>query len=75
MEVVKRVDARGLSCPMPVVRMKKAMDSIQSGEVVELLATDRGSLSDVRAWAQNGGHQLLESREEGDVFVFVIRKA
>lgn len=75
MEIVKRVDARGLSCPMPVVRMKKAVDSIQSGEVLELLATDRGTLSDVRAWAENGGHQLLDSREEGGVFIFHIKKA
>jgi len=75
MEAVKQVDARGLACPMPVVRLKKAMDGVRPGQVVELLATDRGSVSDVRAWAQNGGHQLLEVREADGVFVFRIRKA
>lgn len=75
MDVAKTVDARGLACPLPVVRTKKAMDALQSGEVLELLATDKGSLADVKAWAKNGGHELLDSRTEDDVFKFYIKKA
>jgi TusA-related sulfurtransferase len=58
-----------------MVRTKKGMDSIQSGEVLELLATDRGSLSDVKAWAQNGRHQLLQTLVEDGVLKFYIQKA
>lgn len=75
MNVAKSVDARGLTCPMPIIRTKKGMDSIQSGEVLELLATDKGSLSDVEAWARNGGHELLDSVDEGGVLKFYIKKA
>lgn len=69
------VNAVGLSCPLPVVRTKKAMDTIQSGEVLELLATDKGSLADVKAWTKNGGHELIGSEEADGVFKFYIKKA
>lgn len=69
------VDARGLTCPLPVVRTKKAMDGLKSGEVLELLATDKGSTNDVKAWARNGGHELLDFQADDGVFRFYIRKA
>lgn len=68
------VDARGLSCPMPIVRTKKAIDKIQSGEILELLATDKGSAKDVEAWAKTGGHTVLESTETNGVFIFYVKK-
>lgn len=69
------VDARGLSCPMPIVRTKKGIDQLQSGEILELLATDKGSAADVKAWAKSGGHEVLASHEADGVFQFYIKKA
>ena len=50
------VDAKGLSCPMPIVRVKKGMAQLESGQVVELQATDKGSMADIKAWADSTGH-------------------
>ncbi|WP_047154167.1 sulfurtransferase TusA family protein [Aneurinibacillus tyrosinisolvens] len=73
--VDKTVDAKGLACPMPIVKTKKAMDGIEPGQVLELQATDRGSLADIQGWAKNTGHQYLGTREEGDVLKHYLRKA
>ncbi|WP_339226658.1 sulfurtransferase TusA family protein [Oceanobacillus sp. FSL K6-2867] len=75
MNITKTLDAKGLACPMPVVRTKKAIDTINSGEVLEVLATDKGALSDIPAWANSGGHSLLEQKTEEDVLYFYIQKA
>lgn len=72
--ITTTVDARGLSCPLPIVKTKKAMDTMQSGQVLELLSTDKGSRKDVKAWADNGGHALLDLQEEAGVFRFHIQK-
>jgi tRNA 2-thiouridine synthesizing protein A len=68
------VDAKGLSCPLPIVRTAKAIKGLTSGEVLELLATDPGSVPDVTAWCRSTGHQLIEQSGEAGVFRFVIRK-
>lgn len=68
------VDARGLSCPMPVVRSRKGTENVQVGEVIEIIATDKGAMKDIPAWAQMGGHELIESREEGGVYRFYVRR-
>lgn len=73
-KVNKVVDATGLACPMPVVRARKAIDELQSGEVLEIHATDKGSKSDITAWAKSGGHELLEFKEEENIFKFWIQK-
>lgn len=75
MNITKTLDAKGLVCPMPIVRTKKAIDTINSGEVLEVLATDKGALSDIPAWAKSGGHTLLEQKTEEDVLYFYIQKA
>ncbi len=68
------VDARGLMCPMPVLAATKAMKLLDPGQVIKVLATDKGSLSDMPAWAEDNGHELLSSGTEDDVLVFYIRK-
>jgi tRNA 2-thiouridine synthesizing protein A len=68
------LDAKGLACPMPIVKTKKAMDTLESGQVLEIHATDKGAQSDLTAWAKSGGHELLESTEENGVFKFLIKK-
>lgn len=74
MTITTTVDARGLACPMPIVKAKKGIDKLQSGEVLELLTTDKGSGNDLKAWVKTGGHELLETTEENGVFRFYIRK-
>jgi tRNA 2-thiouridine synthesizing protein A len=68
------VDAKGLACPMPIVRTAKAMKDLASGELLELLATDPGSVPDVTAWCRSTGHQLIEQTDDAGVYRFVIRK-
>ncbi|MFU0788868.1 sulfurtransferase TusA family protein [Cerasibacillus sp. JNUCC 74] len=75
MEAVKVLDAKGLACPMPVVRTKKAMDDLKSGEILEVHTTDQGSKSDLTAWAKSGGHEIVKNTEEGEVLKFWIKKA
>lgn len=69
------VDARGQSCPMPVVLARKGMNELTSGQVMALEATDPGSCSDIPAWARDMGHELLESSESVGVYRYVLRKA
>jgi tRNA 2-thiouridine synthesizing protein A len=69
------VDARGQSCPGPLVALHKALRDARAGELLELLATDPGSKSDVPSWARLSGNELLESGESDGVFRYVIRKA
>ncbi len=68
------VDAKGLVCPMPILKAKKAIDSVQIGQVMELVATDPGSMADFKAWTRSTGHELLEARDEGGVYTYVIRR-
>ncbi|GAA0427954.1 sulfurtransferase TusA family protein [Lentibacillus halophilus] len=75
MEAAKVLDAKGMACPMPVVKTKKAIDDIDSGEILEVHATDKGARSDLSAWAKSGGHELIDEAEEDDVLKFWIKKA
>ncbi|MBD8069849.1 sulfurtransferase TusA family protein [Bacillus sp. PS06] len=74
MEANKVLDAKGLACPMPIVKTKKEMDALSSGEVLEIHATDKGAKNDLTAWAQSGGHELLKDEEENGVYKFWLRK-
>jgi tRNA 2-thiouridine synthesizing protein A len=73
-EITQSIDARGLSCPMPIVKIAQAMKAVASGAVVELLATDAGSTKDVAAWCRATGNDLLEQASDGAVYRFVIRR-
>ena len=69
------VDARGLQCPMPVIKVAQAIGSIDSGQTLEVIATDRGALSDIPAWAKDMGHALKEQFEEESEYHFIVEKA
>jgi len=69
------LDCKGLACPMPIVRTKKAMDQLQAGQVIEVQATDKGSLADIQGWAKNTGHQYLGTVQEGDMLKHFLRKS
>lgn len=75
MEAKKVLDAKGLACPMPLVRTRKAIDEVDSGEILEVHATDQGSKSDLTAWATSSGHELVKEAEEDGVLKFWIKKA
>ncbi len=71
----KVLDARGLLCPMPVVKAAKEMRSLEDGDVLKILATDRGAIADFPAWADDTGNELLVWHQEDDgVLVFFIKK-
>ncbi|MCK1983516.1 MULTISPECIES: sulfurtransferase TusA family protein [Peribacillus] len=69
------LDAKGLACPMPIVKTKKAMNGLEAGEVLEIQATDKGSTADMKAWAESSGHQYLGTVEEGTTLKHYLRKA
>ncbi len=69
------VDAKGLACPMPIVRTKKAINAIASGEVLEVHVTDKGAAVDFPAWAKTGGHEILEQTDDAGVLKIFIKKA
>lgn len=72
--VARTLDVRGLSCPLPIVRTAQAMRGLGPGELVEVLATDPGSVADFEAWCRSSGNALVERSEEGGVYRFLVRK-
>ena len=74
MNVAKVLDAKGLACPMPIVKTKKAINELEVGEILEIHATDKGAKSDLAAWAKSGGHELLKDLEDDGVLKFWIKK-
>ena len=68
------VDARGLSCPMPIVKTAQAMKSLASGAVIEVIATDPGSVKDMAAWCRTTANELLETSSDGATYRFLIRR-
>jgi tRNA 2-thiouridine synthesizing protein A len=70
----QQVDARGLNCPMPIVKTAQAVKALASGQTVEVLATDPGSVKDFAAWSKTTGNEMVEQTTDGGVFRFVLRK-
>jgi tRNA 2-thiouridine synthesizing protein A len=70
----KELDARGLSCPLPILKTKKSLNDLTSGQVLKVVATDPGSVKDMQAFATQTGNALLASTEEDKAFVFYLRK-
>ena len=74
-EYDQELDATGLNCPLPILRAKKTLGGMETGQVLHVIATDPGSVKDFEAFAKQTGNQLMESREEGGKFYFLIKKA
>jgi tRNA 2-thiouridine synthesizing protein A len=70
----KELDARGLNCPLPILRAKKALNDMQSGQVLKIVATDPGSVKDFQAFAKQTGNDLLQQAEAGKEFVFFLKR-
>ena len=69
------LDARGLNCPLPILRAKKSINSMTAGQVLRIIATDPGSVKDFEAFAKQTGNELIESKEAGGKYEFLIKKA
>ena len=74
MEAQKELDTRGLNCPLPILKAKKTLADMASGEVLKVLATDPGSVRDFQAFARQTGNELLEQSKSGDEFVHFLRR-
>ncbi len=74
-EANQELDARGLNCPLPILRTKKALKNMDSGQVLKIVATDPGSVKDFEAYASQSGDELLEHSEENGEYTFFLKKA
>lgn len=74
MEFNKELDARGLNCPLPILKTKKALAEMSSGEVLRVVATDPGSVRDFQAFARQTGNQLLDQFEDEKDFIFYMKR-
>ncbi len=70
----QELDASGLNCPLPILRTKKTLSSMEVGQVLKIIATDPGSVKDLEAFCNQTGHELLSSSEEDGKFIFTIKK-
>ena len=68
------VDAKGLACPLPIVKAKKGIDSLETGQIMELQTTDKGSMKDFHAWVNQTKHELIDAKEEDGIFTFTLKK-
>jgi tRNA 2-thiouridine synthesizing protein A len=71
----RELDASGLNCPLPILRAKKTLADMESGQVLHIIATDPGSVKDFEAFAKQTGNELLSSGEEGGKFTFMMKKS
>ncbi|MDJ1434732.1 sulfurtransferase TusA family protein [Halostagnicola sp. A-GB9-2] len=75
-DITDTLDVKGQSCPMPIVKTKQAIDDLTAGDVLEVVATDSGSISDIQGWADGtDGVELLEQVEDGDRYTHYVKKA
>ncbi|WP_424768489.1 sulfurtransferase TusA family protein [Paenibacillus sp. sgz302251] len=68
------VDTKGMACPMPIVKAKKALDGLQPGQIMEVLSTDKGSVNDFQAWVKQTKHELIKHEEDNGVYKFLVKK-
>ena len=74
MHVHQEVDTRGLNCPLPILKAKKALAAMQSGQLLKVVATDTGSIRDFQAFAKQTGNELVEQQTVGDEFIHILRR-
>ena len=74
MEIHKEIDTRGLNCPLPILRAKKAPTELRSGQLLKVVATDPGSTRDFQAFARQTGNELVEQQTVGEEFIHVLRR-
>jgi tRNA 2-thiouridine synthesizing protein A len=70
----QELDCTGMACPMPILKTKKAVDALKTGQVLKMIATDPGSLPDVEAYTNKTGHKLVGHEKDGEKFIFYIKR-
>jgi tRNA 2-thiouridine synthesizing protein A len=73
-EMDMELDTKGMNCPLPVLKAKKALSQLEAGNILKILATDPGSVEDFGAFCRSGGHELIESSEAEGVFTYILKK-
>lgn len=74
MQIDKEIDTRGLNCPLPILKAKKALTEMQSGQLLKVVSTDSGSMRDFQAFARQTGNELVEQQAAGDEYIHVLRR-
>ena len=74
MDAQKEIDTRGLNCPLPILKAKKALTDMQSGQLLKVVSTDAGSVRDFQAFSKQTGNELMEQSTEGEDFIHVLRR-
>ena len=74
MQIDKEIDTRGLNCPLPILKAKKALTEMQSGQLLRVVSTDGGSLRDFQAFSKQTGNELVEQQTVGDEYIHVLRR-
>jgi tRNA 2-thiouridine synthesizing protein A len=74
MQIDKEIDTRGLNCPLPILKAKKALTDMASGALLKVVSTDAGSVRDFQAFAKQTGNELVEQQTEGQDFIHVLRR-
>ena len=74
MDIFKEIDTRGLNCPLPILKAKKSLNEMQSGQLLKVVSTDPGSVRDFQAFARQTGNDLVEQQTVGDDFIHVLRR-
>lgn len=74
MNIDSELDARGLNCPLPILRAKKALTKMNSGQLLKVIATDPGSMRDFQAFARQTGNELVEQQTQGEEFIHILRR-
>jgi tRNA 2-thiouridine synthesizing protein A len=70
----QELDCKGMNCPLPILKTKKQVDSMESGQVLKMVATDPGSINDMNAWSRRTGHELLSHEVDDGIYTFFIKK-
>jgi tRNA 2-thiouridine synthesizing protein A len=74
MDIAKELDARGLNCPLPILKAKKALTELTSGQLLKVVATDSGSVRDFQAFAKQTGNELVDQQTAGNEFIHILRR-
>ncbi|KWT88369.1 MULTISPECIES: sulfurtransferase TusA family protein [unclassified Variovorax] len=74
MDIHKEIDTRGLNCPLPILKAKKSLNEMQSGQLLKVISTDPGSMRDFQAFARQTGNDLVDQQTVGDDFIHVLRR-
>ncbi|MEJ7929175.1 sulfurtransferase TusA family protein [Ramlibacter sp. AN1015] len=74
MDIAKEIDTRGLNCPLPILKAKKALADMQAGQLLKVVATDAGSVRDFQAFARQTGNELVDQQSAGQEFVHILRR-